>query len=499
MLTPTLLLSIIATYFLVLILVSYLTGKDTANENFFMAGRKSPWYLIAFGMIGTSISGVTFLSVPGRVGATSFSYLQTVIGYLLGYFVIATILMPVYYRLNLVSIYTYLEKRFGRDAYKTGSGFFLLSRTIGSAFRLYLMALIIQDFIVVDRFPFWVTVLITIFLIWSYTFRGGVKTIVWTDALQTLCLVLSLLLTIVFISQKMDLSFSAMIGKVYHNQMSKTFFFENGWTDSKNFFKQFLAGASICIAMSGLDQDIMQKNLTCRTLKDAQKNMFWFSIMLVFVNLLFLTLGALLFMYAQQFGIEMPTRLVNGELKPATDLLLPTIALKHMAPIVGILFLLGIIASTYASSDSALAALTTAFCIDFLNFDKRAQAGENTVRLRNYVHFGFSILLFIVVVLFWLINDQSVLDALFSMASLTYGPLLGLFAFGFYTKRGIRDGLAPVVCIASPVLSYLIDKNSATLLWGYKFSFELLILNGLITFTGLWLISKKNNLQPVSQ
>jgi len=486
-LTPEIILGIVAAYFLLLMFVSYLTSRNTDNADFFIAGRQSPWYLVAFGMVGATLSGVTFISVPGWVESNQFSYMQMVFGYLLGYFVIATVLMPMYYRLQLTSIYTYLEQRFGIASYKTGAAFFLLSRTIGASFRLYLIAIVLQEFVMeAYSIPFWGTVLITIFLIWIYTFRGGIKTIVWTDTLQTLCMLTAVILTVVAIGQKLNLSFSEMVQTVRESPYSETFFFEGGWGEPKNFFKQFLAGASMAIVMTGLDQDMMQKNLSCKNIGDAQKNMFWFSIALVFANLLFLTLGALLYMYANQVGLAIPER---------SDLLYPTIALNYLPPTIGIVFMLGLIAAAYSSADSALTALTTSFCVDFLNFEKNKAAGDpeeieaTNKKTRFIVHICFSLLLFVVILLFWYINDDAVIAAIFTVASYTYGPLLGLYSFGFFTKRGINDRLAPIVCISAPILSYIINANSELLLFDYKFGFELLILNGLLTFLGLLFIS----------
>ncbi len=481
-LTPAIIVGIIAAYFMVLMLISYVTGRNSDNTDFFIAGRQSPWYLVAFGMVGATLSGVTFISVPGWVEASQFSYMQMVIGYLLGYFVIATVLMPMYYKLNLTSIYTYLDQRFGNASYKTGAGFFLLSRTIGASFRLYLVAIVLQQF-VMESFgiPFWATVLITILLIWIYTFQGGIKTIVWTDTLQTFCMLSAVILTVIAIGQKMDLSFGGLVQTVADSPYSQTFFFEGGWGDPKNFIKQFLAGASIAIVMTGLDQDMMQKNLSCRSIGDAQKNMFWFSIALVIAKLLFLCLGALLFIYANQVGITIPER---------SDLLYPTIALNHLSPFIGIMFLLGLIAAAYSSADSALTALTTSFCIDILDFEKKKTSEAVQKRTRLKVHIGFSILLFFVILLFWFINNDAVIAAIFTVASYTYGPLLGLYTFGFFTKRKVNDSLVPYICIASPILTYLINANSELLLFGYKFGFELLILNGLLTFLGLAFISE---------
>lgn len=490
-LTPQLILGIIGIYFAVLIGVAYFTSKGAKNDEFFIAGRNSPWYLVAFGMIGASLSGVTFISIPGVVGAgglnMGYSYMQVVFGYLLGYLVIATVLMPVYYRLNLTSIYTYLEDRFGTASYKTGAAFFLLSRTIGAAFRLFLVAIVLQEFVMTPLgIPFWGTVAATIFLIWIYTFQGGIKTIVWTDSLQTFCMLAAVVLTILAIGDAMSLSVGGLVSKVQSSDYAQLFFFEGGWLDKNNFFKQFLGGASIAIVMTGLDQDMMQKNLSCKNIGEAQKNMFWFSIVLVFANLLFLTLGALLYLYAADIGMEMPMR--NGKI--ATDLLYPTIAFQHLTPAVGIIFILGLIAAAYSSADSALTALTTSFCVDFLGFKKEKNAAnEGLNKTRRWVHIGFSVLLFIVILVFSTMN-RSVINQLFTIAGYTYGPLLGLYAFGFFTKRPINDALAPVICIGAPILSYFININSEDWLFGYKFGFELLILNGVLTFLGLWAISK---------
>ncbi|MFT6019652.1 MAG: Na+/proline symporter [Patescibacteria group bacterium] len=489
-LTPTFILGIIAAYFAVLMAVSWFTGKSATNKDFFIANRQSPWYLVAFGMIGASLSGVTFISVPGWVAGSQFSYMQMVFGYLLGYLVIATVLMPMYYRLQLTSIYTYLEQRFGEQSYKTGAAFFILSRTIGASFRLYLVAIVLQEFVLqYFGIPFWLTVALTILLVWIYTFRGGIKTIVITDTLQTFCMLLAVILTIGAIGSKMELSTAELVQTIKASEYSQVFFFEGGWMDTNNFFKKFLAGASMAIVMTGLDQDMMQKNLSCKSIGDAQKNMFWFSIVLVFANLLFLGLGALLYLYSAQIGLEIPSRMVGGEIKPATDLLYPTIALQHLSPAIGGVFILGLIAAAYSSADSALTALTTSFCVDFLGFEKEENKEMDNRRTRLLVHIGFSVLLFFVILLFWYINDQAVISQIFTVATYTYGPLLGLYAFGFFLKRPIIDRLAPYVCIAAPIITFFLNKYSEQIFFGYKFSFELLILNGLITFLGLFAIS----------
>ncbi|MGB1207514.1 MAG: sodium:solute symporter [Chitinophagales bacterium] len=483
--SATLILLLIAAYFCLLLVVSFFTGKDNSNDAFFIGNKKSPWYVVAFGMIGASLSGVTFISVPGWVAASQFSYMEMVLGYLVGYFLIATVLMPMYYRLNLTSIYTYLEQRFGAKSYKTGAGFFLLSRTIGAAFRLYLVAIVLQTFVMSQlSIPFWLTVLLTILLIWIYTFRGGIKTIIWTDTLQTLCMLAAVIFTIFAIGQSLELSVGQLFSSVYSSEYSQIFFFENGWSDSKNFVKQFLAGASIAFVMTGLDQDMMQKNLSCKNIKEAQLNMASFSIVLVFVNLLFLSLGALLYIFAAEKGIALPEK---------SDLLYATIALEHLSPFIGITFILGLIAAAYSSADSALTALTTSVCVDILNF--RESKDQNTIaqqhKTRFIVHIGVSIVLFFTIILFWFINDDAVISQIFKVAGYTYGPLLGLYVFGFFTKMKPNDVLVPIVCIAAPIITYILNYFSETLFWGYKFGFELLLLNGLLTFLGLLLISQK--------
>lgn len=476
--TPILVFAIIASYFVVLMLISQFTSRGATSEDFFTANRQSPWYLVAFGMIGASLSGVTFISVPGEVGNSQFAYFQVVIGYLLGYWVIAMVLMPLYYRLNLISIYTYLEQRFGFWSYKTGAFFFLLSRIIGSSFRLFLVAGVLQlAFFDAFGVPFWVSVMITIALIWLYTFRGGIKTIVWTDTLQTLFMLLSVMFSIYFIADELSLSWTQLTDRVMESEMSKIFVWE--WQSGRNFFKQFFSGAFIAIVMTGLDQDMMQKNLTCKTLGDAQKNIFWFCVVLVIVNFMFLSLGALLYIYADEMAIMLPQR---------SDDLFPTLAIQHFSLLGGALFLLGIIAAAYSSADSALTSMTTSFCVDFLGYGAEDEARFG--RLRRWVHFGFSVVLFAVVLIFRAINDQSVINAVFTAAGYTYGPLLGLYTFGMFTKWQVKDKFVLPICLLSPVLSYIININSVDLLFGYKFGFEILMLNGLLTFTGLWLIRR---------
>jgi len=487
-LSPITLLIIIQAYFMVLMGVSFITGRQGDNQSFFTAKRKSPWILVAFGMVGATLSGVTFISIPGVVGAgglnQGFSYMQVVLGYLLGYFVIATVLMPVYYRMNLTSIYEYLEDRFGIVSYKTGAGYFLLSRIIGASFRLFLVAIVLQKF-VMDAFgiPFFITVAIAILLIWIYTFRGGIKTIVWTDTLQTLCMLTAVILTIASILNGLNLSFGDIIPTIKASDYGQMFFFEGGWQDNNNFFKQFLSGALLAIVMTGLDQDMMQKNLTCKSLGDAQKNMFAFSIALVIAKLAFLALGALMYIYAAQKGIEMPAR---------TDQLFPTLALEHLSPFVGIVFILGLIAAAYSSADSALTALTTSFCVDFLHFNKSDQSEEQKKKTRLWVHVGFSVVLFLVIILFKALDNEAIINQLFLAAGFTYGPILGLFSFGLFTKKKVRDQYVLWVCLAAPLISFILNSYSEIWFNGFKFGFTILALNGLLTFIGLWFISKSN-------
>ncbi|MEQ8546833.1 MAG: sodium:solute symporter [Cyclobacteriaceae bacterium] len=478
--SPSIVGLVIFLYFFVLVGISFITSRNASSEDFYTASRQSPWYLVAFGMIGASLSGVTFISIPGEVGNSFFNYFQVVLGYLLGYAVISKVLLPLYYEMNLVSIYTYLEDRFGFWAYKSGAAFFLLSRVIGAAFRLFLVASVLQiTFFDAFGMPFWVSVLSTVLLIWLYTFRGGIKTIVWSDTLQTTFMLAAVVITILFIKDELNWSFSDMVTSIVADERSTIFNWD--WQSSRFFFKQFFAGTFIAIVMTGLDQDMMQKNLTCRTLADAQKNIFWFCTTLVFVNLLFLCMGLLLYQYSEINAIAIPSR---------TDYLFPTLAINNFDTLGAIVFLLGITAAAYSSADSALTSLTTSFCVDFLGFQPAKAANKKNTRM--LIHMGFSLLLFLVIIIFQTINDQSVITAVFIAAGYTYGPLLGLFSFGLLTKKKVRDTYVPFVCIASPILSYIINLNSVALLWGYKFGFEILILNGLLTFLGLLLISHRD-------
>ena len=478
---PYLVASLLGGYFVLLIFVAYLTSRSATTDTFFTANRKSPWFVVAFGMIGTTISGVTFISVPGEVGNSAFTYFEFVMGNFVGYMIVAFVLLPVYYRMNLISIYSYLEERLGFFSYKSGSFFFLLSRTIGAAFRMYLVAEVLQlAFFAHFGIPFGVTVLISIILIWIYTTKGGVKTIIWTDSLQTIFLISAVILTIYFIFRSFGWSFGDMIKNVQESPYSRVFDWD--WRSGKFFVKQFFAGIFITIVMSGLDQDMMQKNLTCKNLKEAQKNMLTFSVIFVAVVWMFLTLGALLYIYAGSHQIALPQK---------SDDLYPLLAMNHMSLMIGIFFLLGITAANYASADSALTSLTTAFCIDFLNFKKRENL--NKKKILKITHLSFSALLFLVIMIFKAVNNQSVVMAVFKVAGLTYGPLLGLFAFGLLTRYQIKDRFVPYVVVASPLISWFLNNYSEQLFNGYQIGFELIIINGALTFTGLFLVRVKEN------
>ena len=482
----TQILILIAAYFSLLMIISYFTGKNDSNEDFFKAGKQSPWYLVAFGMVGASLSGVTFISVPGWIGDSQFSYFQVVLGYMFGYFVVAFVLMPIYYRLNLTSIYEYLLDRFGTVSHKTGAFFFFVSRVLGAAFRLFLVAIVLQQF-VFDTWnvPFEVTVILSILLIWVYTHRGGIKTIVWTDTLQTLFMIVAVCLSIYLINKELGWSFSEFLSSEELKNYSKVFVTDS-FLERSHFIKSFLGGMFITICMTGLDQDMMQKNLTCKTLKDAQKNMISFSLVLVVVTFIFMLLGALLFIYAGKNNIAIP--LMDGT--PKTDLLFPEIALNSGLGItIAATFILGLIAAAYSSADSALTALTTSYCVDFMNIEKRPEHEQK--KLRKKVHIGMSILLVIVIIIFKHVLDSNVIDSLLTVAGYTYGPLLGLFAFGIFTNYKIKDNYVWVVAVISVFLTVIIGNIPAENIGGYVVGYELLPINGLLTFMGLLLIKRK--------
>ena len=479
--SPLNIILVVVGYFTLLLSISYFTSRKADNKAFFLGSKQSPWYVVAFGMIGASLSGVTFISVPGWVSSTEFSYMQMVFGYMLGYIVVANILLPLYYRLNLTSIYTYLKGRFGVVSYKTGASFFLLSRTIGASFRLFLMANVLQ-ITVFDAWnvPFALTVFITIMLIWLYTFKGGIKTIIWTDSLQTLFMLLSVGISIYLIMDKLDLNVVSAFKSIRASGYGGIFEFDD-WGSKQHFVKQFFTGAFITIVMTGLDQDMMQKNLSCKNLADAKKNMYWYGFAFIPANLLFLVLGALLLMFAEHEGIAIPQR---------GDDLFPMLATQHLGPVVGLFFLIGLMAAAYSSADSALTSLTTSFTVDILDADVNDEAKTKKLRFRSHLLFSFILLL--VILIFRAINNDSIISAFFTVAGYTYGPLLGLYAFGLFTKLQVKDKWVPLVTITAPILCYVLAQNS--MCWfGFELGFELLMLNGLLTVIGLLLIRKRNN------
>ena len=480
--SPIAILITIAAYFVILFTISYIAGRKADNEGFFVGNRKSTWYVVAFAMIGSSISGVTFVSVPGMVAASGFSYLQMVLGFVAGQIIIAFVLIPLFYRMNLVSIYEYLENRFGISSYKTGAWFFFISKMLGAAVRLFLVCLTLQ-LLVFEPFhlPFILNVIITVALVWLYTFRGGVKSLIWTDSLKTFCLVVSVVLCIYYIASDLHLGFGSMIATISENDFSRMFFFDDV-NDKRYFFKQFLAGVFTMIAMTGLDQDMMQRNLSCKNFKDSQKNMITSGISQFFVILLFLMLGVLLYIFTARQGIENPEK---------SDELFPMIATGDYFPaIVGVLFIIGLISAAYSAAGSALTALTTSFTVDILGAKNKAE--NELVKIRKRVHIGMAVTLGVVIFVFNLLNNTSVIDAVYILASYTYGPILGLFAFGIFTKKQVRDKYIPWVAIASPILCFILQKNSERWFNGYQFSYELLIFNALFTFIGLCLLIKKS-------
>ena len=482
----SLILFVIASYFIGLFIISYFTKGDGDNSTFFSANKESPWYLVAFGMVGASLSGITFISVPGDIGEMQFTYFQVVLGYLVGYFIVAIVLLPIYYKLNLTSIYEYLNDRFGKISHKTGAFFFFISRILGASFRLYLVAIVLQQFVFDSlSIPFEITVIISILLIWVYTFRGGINTIVWTDTLQTAFMLISVLLSIYLINSNLEWTFIEFIKSVEIQDYNKIIVNES-FLDRNHFVKSFIGGMFITICMTGLDQDMMQKNLTCRSLKDAQKNMLVFSFVLVLVTSLFMLLGALLFIYAKENTIEIP--LLNGV--PNSDLLFPQIALNSDLGIgIGITFLLGLIAAAYSSADSALTSLTTSFCVDFLNLENKSKKIQNGIRKKTHIVMSF--ILIIVVIIFKKYLNTNVIDGLLTVAGYTYGPLLGLFAFGIFTNYKVKDQYVWVVALFSVLIVLGIGNIDSNLLGGYQIGYELLPINGLITFFGLILIRRK--------
>lgn len=495
--SPIVIVISIVCYFSLLLGIAAVTSRNAGNDAYFLGNKKSPWYAVAFGMIGDSLSGVTFISLPGTVETSQFSYMQLVLGYLLGYYLIAKVLLPLYYKYNLTSIYGYLLTRFGRNSQVTGSFYFLVSRLIGAALRLYLAAAVLQLF-VFDHYhvPFAVTVAIIIALMLLYTYRGGIKTLVWTDTLQSGLLLLGVILSIYAILSQLDIGIGEAISEIRNSEFSQIFFWE---AKEKSFFpKQFLSGAFIAIVMTGLDQNMMQKSLSVARLQDAQKNLYWFSAVLVLVNLLFICLGALLYIYSAKTGVVLP--LTPDGAKTAGDQVFPFLALNHLGIFAAVVFIVGLIAATFSSADSVLTTLTTSFCLDFLQTDKNKNYDEKKrTRIRHWVHIGFSLLLLITILLSEFLPKTSVLDLIFKIAAYTYGPLLGLFVFGLFTKRTVIDFAVPFISVIAVGLTILLSIYSETWFDGYKFGYELLLCNGLFTFVGLYIASKKTSPQNLSE
>ena len=498
---PLILFSFVIAYFLLLLVVAWYTSRNSNNESFFIGNKSSNWMLVAFGMIGTSLSGVTFVSVPGGVGGGNFFYFQIVLGYLLGYIVIAFVLLPLYYRLNLTSIYTYLETRFGVNAHKAGAFFFILSRTVGATARLYLVISVLQTFIFNKlEIPFTVTALVILALILLYTFEGGVKTIIYTDTLQTTGMLVGLVVCIIFIIKTLGTDFGGVLSMM--NEKGYTQIFNWDIKASSFALKHILGGMFIAIAMTGLDQEMMQKNISVKTLKDSQKNMMTFTAVLMVVNFLFLILGGVLYLYANSHNIQVPP-----------DDLFPTIALSNaFSGSIGIIFIIALISALFPSVDGAITSLTSCFCIDILGIKKKTGTEQEKKRTRLKVHFTFAVVFFLMVLIFKWINDKLIIDFILKFAGVTYGPLLGLFGFGILTKRKLNNSLVWTVCVVAPLLTMGVDvlsnpawyeaklhiglglQNLSTELFnGYKIGNELILINGILTFIGLWFISKKGN------
>lgn len=491
MISPFLIISFIVVYFLFLLGIGWYTSRNSTASTYFMGNKQSPWYLVAFGMIGDSLSGVTFISVPGTVGTAHFSYLQLVIGYFFGYFIISHVLMPIYYKMNLTSVYEYLLQRFGKVTQKTGSIFFILSRLLGAAGRLYLAASVIQ-FFVFDQFtgikiPFALSVSVILLLMLLYTYRGGIRTLVFTDTFQSLFLVLGVVLSIVAIVDKMGISFGTAISNIYASPYSETFFFD--FTKSNFFFKEFLGGIFISVTMTGLDQNMMQKNLSCRSLTEAQRNMFWFSIVMVIVTFCFLSLGALIYQYYDYSGVTMPVG-ANGRV--ITDKVFPNLALNHLGVFAGLVFIIGLTAATFSSADSVLTTLTTSAYIDILELDgDRTKDDKTKQRYRTSIHVGFAVLLWIIIIVFDLMNRQAIITTILMLAGYTYGPLLALFAAGLFTKLNFKDKMVPIACVVGPAICYMIKEYTLAHPAGYQIGNELILVNGIITFACLLAFRRK--------
>ncbi len=495
--SPLLLFSFIIIYFVILLVVAYYTSRNSNNESFFIGNKNSNWMLVAFGMIGTSLSGVTFVSVPGAVANESFAYFQVTIGYLIGYLIIAFVLLPLYYRLNLTSIYNYLSSRLGFTSYKTGASFFILSRTLGATARLYLVVNILQAAILESfHVPFWVTTVVILGMILLYTYEGGVKTIVWTDTLQTTCMLAGLVICVIYILSNLHLGVADSLSAMNEKGYSKIFFTDPG---SKFFFlKQILAGAFITITMTGMDQEMMQKNISVKRLADSQKNVVTLGVILLLVIVLFLFLGGLLYLYAESIGGHFTTlengskAFMIGDTVATGDKLFPVIALKYMPPLVSVIFIIALISALFPSADGAITALTSSFCIDIIGLQRRTDLNDAAKKkTRQRVHLVFAALFLVFVMIYKWVNNPSMIGVILKVAAYTYGPLLGLFSFGILTKRSVQDRLVPIVCIAAPIICFILDKYQKAIFGSFEIGLELLIINGLLTFFGLLMISKK--------
>jgi len=489
--SPILIITCIGLYFGGLLLIAYLTSKNSTADSYFSGNHASPWYAVAFGMIGDSLSGVTYISVPGKVGGANFSYLQLVLGYFVGYFIISKVLLPIYYKMNLISIYTYLETRFGKHTQKTGAFFFILSRILGASGRLYLAAGVIQ-FFVFDQIksvhvPFWLSVSVILILMLLYTYKGGIKTLVWTDTFQSLFLVLGVVVSIAIIIDKMDIGFGQAVSNIANSEYSKTFFWD--WRKSNFFVKEFIGGIFIAVAMTGLDQNMMQKNLSCKSLGEAQKNIFWFSIVMVIVNIFFLSLGVLLYQYYAHSLIDLPMNADTG--KVITDKVFPNLALNHLGIFAGLIFIIGLTAATFSSADSVLTTLTTSTYVDMLEYDRNTKLTEKQkTKRRTYIHIGFAVILWLVIIVFDILNQRAIIDTILMLAGYTYGPLLGLFAIGLFTKMNLNDKLVPVICVVAPVVTYVLANYIVKPMTSYEIGNELIIINAGITMLGLILVRK---------
>lgn len=469
-------------YTLLLFFITYLTSRKANNQSFYSGNKRSPWFIVAYGMIGASLSGVTFMSVPGWVNDRYFTYMLTVFGFFLGYMVIAFVLMPTYYKLNLTSIYQYLDQRFGKRSHLTGSFYFLISRTLGASLRMFIVIIVLQNFVFSSwNIPFEITVVLFLTLILLFTLKGGIKTIIWTDTLQTTFMLTALVMSFIMVGKAMDMNVTSLVSKVWQSEYSTIFIGDS--SSRLTWWKQILGGMFICIAMTGLDQEMMQKNLSCKNIKSAQKNMVTFSITLFLVNFLFLTLGAALYIYSKQIGLD-----IKG------DMLFPTIAFGYLGPIAGIVFIIGLISALFPSADGALTSLTTAFSVDFLNLEKREDYTEKKkTKIRHIVHISFALIFVGIIIFYGHHQNEHLIDILYQVAAITYGPLLGLFAFGLLTKRTANDKYIPIICLISPIICFILSIHS--LEWfNYSFDFELLLLNGLLTFMGILILSKKEKI-----